>query len=51
VRRLLSRLEPPDKDAWTPVNDKIATALGELRATSPDPTSEHAALNELLGAL
>jgi hypothetical protein len=36
---------------WTKIDDKIDTALRELRATSPNPTSEKAALNELLGAL
>jgi hypothetical protein len=30
---------------------KIDTVLRELRATSPDPTGEKAALNDLLGVL
>jgi uncharacterized membrane-anchored protein len=46
-----ARLKPRDKTAWTQIDDKIDTALRELRATSPDPTSEKAALNDLLGAL
>jgi uncharacterized membrane-anchored protein len=46
-----ARLKPRDKAAWTRIDDKIDTVLRELRATSPDPTSEKAALNDLLGAL
>jgi hypothetical protein len=46
-----ARLKPRDEAEWTKIANKIDTALHELRATSPNPTSEKAALNELLGAL
>ena len=46
-----ARLKPRNKATWTEIDDKIDTVLRELRATSPDPTSEKGALNDLLGVL
>lgn len=46
-----ARLKPRDETAWTTVDDKIDTVLRDLRATSPDPASEKAALNDLLASL
>ena len=46
-----ARLKARDDAAWTTVDDKIDTVLRELRATSPDPTTERAALTDLLGSL
>ena len=46
-----ARLKPKNKAAWTGIDDKIDTVLRELRATSPDPTSEKTALTALLAAL
>jgi hypothetical protein len=46
-----ARLKPKDKAAWTAIDSKIDTVLRELRATSPKPASEKAALTALLGAL
>jgi uncharacterized membrane-anchored protein len=46
-----ARLRPKDKAAWTAIDGKIDTVLRELRATSPNPASEKAALTALLGAL
>jgi uncharacterized membrane-anchored protein len=46
-----ARLRPKDKAAWTAIDGKIDTVLRELRATSPKPASEKAALTALLGAL
>ena len=38
-------------DAWTAVDDKIDTVLRELRSTSPNPTTETAALQALLAQM
>lgn len=46
-----ARLKPKSKPVWTAIDSKIDTVLRELRATSPNPTSEKAALTTLLGAL
>jgi uncharacterized membrane-anchored protein len=46
-----ARLRPKDKAAWTAIDGKIDTVLRELRATSPNPASEKAALTTLLTAL
>ncbi|HEV7872488.1 MAG TPA: hypothetical protein VGO95_14650, partial [Modestobacter sp.] len=46
-----ARLKPKDKSAWTEIDGKIDTVLRELRATSPDPGSEKAALTALITAL
>jgi uncharacterized membrane-anchored protein len=46
-----ARLKPKNKAAWTEVDGKIDRVLRELRATSPNPTSEKAALTALLAAL
>ena len=46
-----ARLKPKDKAAWTTVDRKIDTVLRELRATSPKPASERAALTALLDTL
>jgi uncharacterized membrane-anchored protein len=46
-----ARLKSKDKAAWTEIDGKIDTVLRELRASSPDPTSEKAALTDLLAAL
>ena len=43
-----ARLKPRNPAAWNAVDGKIDTVLRELRATSPDPTSEKAALTALL---
>jgi uncharacterized membrane-anchored protein len=45
-----ARLKPKSKPAWTSLDDKIDTALRELRATSPNPTTESAALTALISA-
>ncbi|MDI1289797.1 MAG: hypothetical protein PSX37_07615 [bacterium] len=41
-------LKRRNSDAWHAVDDKIDTVLRELRSTSPDPTTEKAALQALL---
>ncbi|MHA6622383.1 COG4705 family protein [Pseudonocardia sp. DLS-67] len=46
-----ARLKPKNKAAWTEIDDKIDTALRELRRTSPDPNSERTALTQLLAAI
>src|SRR5262249_4764632 len=46
-----ARLKPKDKATWTKIDSKIDTALRELRATSPKPDSEKAALTALLTTL
>ena len=46
-----ARLKPKSKAAWTKIDDKIDTVLRELRSTSPQPSSETAALTDLLAAL
>jgi uncharacterized membrane-anchored protein len=46
-----ARLKPKDKAAWTEIDGKIDTVLRELRATSPNSTSEQAALTALLDSL
>jgi hypothetical protein len=46
-----ARLKPRDKAAWTALDGKIDTVLRAIRATSPDPAAEKAALNALLDAL
>jgi hypothetical protein len=46
-----ARLRPRDRNAWTTVDGKIDKVLRELRATSPHPDTEKAALNALLGVL
>jgi hypothetical protein len=46
-----ARLKPRNPAEWNAVDGKIDTVLRELRATSPDPASEKAALNDLLAQL
>jgi uncharacterized membrane-anchored protein len=46
-----ARLKPKDGAAWTTVDGKIDTVLRRLRATSPDPKAEKAALTDLLTAV
>ncbi|HZC90192.1 MAG TPA: hypothetical protein VE400_05900 [Mycobacterium sp.] len=46
-----ARLKPKDKTAWATIGAKIDTVLRDLRATSPKPNSEKAALTNLLTAL
>lgn len=46
-----ARLKPRDRAAWTEIDDRIDKVLRELRATSPSPTSEMAALTGLLTGL
>jgi uncharacterized membrane-anchored protein len=46
-----ARLKPRDRAAWTEIDDRIDTGLRELRATSPDPSSEKSALDDLLAVL
>lgn len=46
-----ARLKPRDTAVWTTVDGRIDKVLRELRATSPNPTTEKAALNALLTAL
>jgi hypothetical protein len=46
-----ARLKPRAKAAWTALDKKIDTVLRAIRATSPDPTAEKAALVALLDAL
>ena len=46
-----ARLKPKNGAAWTAVDGKIDTVLRELRATSPNPGTEKAALTALLTAL
>jgi uncharacterized membrane-anchored protein len=41
-------LKRRNADAWTGVDDKIDVVLRELRSTSPNPTTEEAALKALL---
>ena len=44
-------LQRRNADAWHGVDDKIDTVLRELRSTSPNPTTETAALKALLGQM
>ena len=44
-------LQRRDKAAWTRVDDKIDTALREVRSTSPVAANEEAALKDLLTQL
>ncbi|MEV5721704.1 hypothetical protein AB0L41_48305 [Amycolatopsis mediterranei] len=46
-----ARLKPKDRATWTEVDGKIDKVLRELRATSPRPADEKAALTALLGSL
>jgi uncharacterized membrane-anchored protein len=46
-----ARLKPKNQQAWTQIDDKIDVVLRQLRSTSPNPTSEKAALTDLLKAL
>ncbi|HEY4006439.1 MAG TPA: hypothetical protein VGM60_14810 [Pseudonocardia sp.] len=46
-----ARMKPKDKAEWTTIDGKIDTVLRDLRATSPKPASERAALTALLDAL
>ena len=46
-----ARLKVKDKTAWTEIDDKIDTALRELRSTSPNIDDEKAALTALLVSL
>lgn len=46
-----SRLKSKDKTEWTKIDGKIDTVLRELRSTNPNPTTEKAALQALLGVL
>ncbi|HEY0815825.1 MAG TPA: hypothetical protein VGE11_21330 [Pseudonocardia sp.] len=46
-----ARLKPRDKTAWTALDSKIDKVLRAIRATSPDPAAEKAALTALLDAL
>lgn len=46
-----AHLRPKNRNAWTTVDSKIDKVLRELRATSPNPDTEKAALNALLGVL
>ena len=46
-----ARLKARDSAAWTTVDGKIDTVLRQLRATTPDPVAERAALTDLLGTL
>ena len=45
------RLKARDEAAWTRVDDRIDTVLTSLRASSPDPVAEKAALQALLTEL
>jgi uncharacterized membrane-anchored protein len=45
------RLQARDDAAWTRVDGKVDTVLKSLRASSPDPTAETTALDDLLAAL
>jgi uncharacterized membrane-anchored protein len=46
-----ARLKPRNPAEWNAVDGKIDTVLRELRATTPDPASEKAALDALLAQL
>jgi uncharacterized membrane-anchored protein len=46
-----AHLKPRDKAAWTDLDTKIDKVLRALRATSPDPAAEKAALTTLRNAL
>ncbi|MEO6088353.1 MAG: hypothetical protein ABIQ18_35095 [Umezawaea sp.] len=46
-----ARLKPKDGAAWAEVDGKIDKVLRELRARSPRPADEKAALTSLLGSL
>jgi len=46
-----ARLKPKDNATWTDIDGKIDKVLRGLRSTSPNPTSEKAALTTLLTAL
>ncbi len=46
-----SRLKSKDRTKWTKIDGKIDTVLRELRAVSPNSTSEKAALQALLTVL
>ena len=41
-------LKRRNPEEWTAVDDRIDTVLRELRSTSPNPTTEKAALQDLL---
>ena len=45
------RLQARDSAAWIRVDGKVDTVLKTLRASSPDPAAETAALNDLLASL
>jgi hypothetical protein len=46
-----ARLQPLDGKAWTLIDGKIDTVLRQLRASSPNMTTEKQALSDLLAAL
>ncbi|WP_190814259.1 COG4705 family protein [Saccharopolyspora pogona] len=46
-----ARLKPKDNAAWSRIDGKIDAVLRRLRATSPNPNSEKAALTALLAEL
>ncbi len=46
-----ARLKLRDAAAWAEVDGKIDTVLRTIRATSPDPAGEKAALAAMLAAL
>lgn len=46
-----ARLKPRDKAAWTALDGKIDKVLREIRATSPNPAGEKAALTTLRDAV
>jgi hypothetical protein len=46
-----ARLKPKDTAVWTKIDGKTDTVLRELRAVSPNATTEKAALQALLAAL
>jgi hypothetical protein len=46
-----ARLKPRDKAVWTAVDGKIDKVLREIRAASPDPAGEKAALGSLIDAV
>ncbi|WP_378144508.1 hypothetical protein ACFJGV_13510 [Cnuibacter sp. UC19_7] len=45
------RLQAANCQAWTSIDQKIDPVLSSVRASSPDPTKEDAALNDLLDTL
>ncbi|MBV9921413.1 MAG: hypothetical protein JOY78_11250, partial [Pseudonocardia sp.] len=46
-----ARLKPRDKAGWTTLDGKVDKVLREIRATTPDPSGEKAALGTLIDAL